>query len=87
MTDNTGKEKLKSILKKSKRTEIFISTLCILGILVCLYALQVEIYKAKDSSYKAFCDIDGFFSCSKVFMSKLVFYLKHKRVVICCFIF
>ena len=57
-------------LKKLKRLEILISTVCIVGLIICLYALQVEIYKSRDKSYVAYCDLNEYFSCSKVFSSK-----------------
>ena len=57
-------------LKKLKRLELLISTFCIAGIFICLYALQVEIYKSRDSGYVAYCDLNEYFSCSKVFSSK-----------------
>lgn len=63
-------ENQKYFLKKLKRCEIVISSLCIIGICICLYGLQVEIYKGKDKNYIAFCDIGAFMSCSKVFTSK-----------------
>lgn len=65
----TGKSNFKLYFKSLKRCELFISSLCCLGILVSLYALQVEIYKSRDKNYSAYCDI-GPFSCSKVFMSR-----------------
>lgn len=67
---STDRKEIKKYLKSSKRLEIILSFLCITGILVCLYALQVEIFKFKDKNYVAFCDIDGLMSCSKVFSSK-----------------
>ena len=60
----------KFFLKKLRKYEILISSICILGICICLYALQVEIYKSKDSSYIAYCDISAYISCSRVFTSK-----------------
>ena len=71
MENNSNEKKIqKEYLKKSKRLEFILSFLSIAGILVCLYALQVEIFKLRDKSYVAFCDISGFMSCSKVFASK-----------------
>ena len=61
-------------LKKLKRLEILISTICIIGLVICLYALQVEIYKSRDNSYVAYCDLNEYFSCSKVFSSRYIFY-------------
>ena len=65
-----NKTTYQSLLIKLRRIEISISTLCIVGILVCLYALKVELYKEKDNSYKALCDFNEWISCSKVFTSK-----------------
>ena len=42
------KSSYKLFLKSLKRCELFLSSFCCLGILISLYALQVEIYKAKD---------------------------------------
>ena len=63
-------EEYRYYLKKLKRIEILISTFCIAGLIICLYALQVEIYKSRDKGYIAYCDLSEFFSCSKVFSSK-----------------
>lgn len=60
----------KSYLKRLKRLEIIITFLSILGIFICLYSIQVEIYKSRDKSYVAFCDINDYISCSRVFNSK-----------------
>lgn len=43
---------------------------CLLGILLSLYAFHVEREKARDSSYKAMCDVSSSISCSKVFSSR-----------------
>jgi hypothetical protein len=67
------KSNYKSYLKSLKRCELIMSSLNCLGILLALYALQVEIYKERDKNYTAYCDI-GPFSCTKVFSSMLVFY-------------
>ncbi|CAG5123354.1 unnamed protein product [Candidula unifasciata] len=42
----------------------------VLGVLVCLYALHVEVSKEKDPSYKAMCDISEYMSCSRVLTSQ-----------------
>jgi hypothetical protein len=65
-----NKTNYKNLLVKLRRIEISISTVCIIGIFFCLYALKVELYKEKDSSYKALCDLNEWISCSKVFTSK-----------------
>jgi vitamin-K-epoxide reductase (warfarin-sensitive) len=57
--------------KSLKRYELIMSSLNCVGILLSLYAFQVEIHKENDKSYTAYCDI-GPFSCTKVFTSKLV---------------
>lgn len=67
---STDRKEIKKFLKSSKRLEVVLSFLCIAGIVVCLYALKVEIFKIKDKNYVAFCDINGLMSCSKVFSSK-----------------
>jgi len=72
MAVNMSKEKkslYKQSLKKLKRVELIVSSICVFGILICLYSLQVEIYSQRDKGYTALCDI-GPFSCSKVFNSK-----------------
>ncbi|RNA24947.1 vitamin K epoxide reductase complex subunit 1 1 [Brachionus plicatilis] len=67
MIENSSvdRKEYKTFLKISKRLETILSFLCIAGILVCLYALKVEIFKLKDKNYVAYCDIDGLMSCSK----------------------
>ncbi|KAJ7997384.1 hypothetical protein DPEC_G00228430 [Dallia pectoralis] len=43
---------------------------CVLGILLSVYAFHVETEKSRDSSYRAMCDISKSISCSKVFTSR-----------------
>lgn len=43
---------------------------CLLGIMLSLYAFHVEREKARDPSYKAMCDVSSSVSCSKVFSSR-----------------
>lgn len=43
---------------------------CLLGILLSLYAFHVERENARDPSYKALCDVSSSISCSKVFSSR-----------------
>ncbi|KAF3841296.1 hypothetical protein F7725_007158 [Dissostichus mawsoni] len=43
---------------------------CLLGILLSIYAFHVETEKARDPSYKAMCDVSISISCSKVFSSR-----------------
>lgn len=43
---------------------------CLLGILLSLYAFHVEREHARDPSYKALCDVSSSISCSKVFGSR-----------------
>lgn len=43
---------------------------CLLGILLSIYAFHVEREKAQDPSYTAMCDISSSISCSKVFSSR-----------------
>ncbi|XP_061559387.1 vitamin K epoxide reductase complex subunit 1-like protein 1 isoform X1 [Phycodurus eques] len=43
---------------------------CLLGILLSLYAFHVEREKARDPTYKAMCDVSSSISCSKVFSSR-----------------
>lgn len=44
--------------------------ICMVGILLSVYALYVELKKEKDPKYTATCDISEHMSCSKVFTSK-----------------
>ncbi|PIK42708.1 hypothetical protein BSL78_20432 [Apostichopus japonicus] len=44
--------------------------LCIIGIVLSLYAFHVETKKETDQEYTALCDISDRISCSKVFTSK-----------------
>lgn len=43
---------------------------CLLGIMLSLYAFHVERENAKDSNYRALCDLSNSISCSKVFTSR-----------------
>ncbi|KAM6970156.1 vitamin K epoxide reductase complex subunit 1-like protein 1 [Aplochiton taeniatus] len=43
---------------------------CLLGIILSLYAFHVEREKERDSNYKAICDLSNSISCSKVFTSR-----------------
>ncbi|XP_012678234.1 vitamin K epoxide reductase complex subunit 1-like protein 1 [Clupea harengus] len=43
---------------------------CLLGIMLSLYAFHVEQENAKDSKYRALCDLSNSISCSKVFTSR-----------------
>ncbi|MED6276709.1 Vitamin K epoxide reductase complex subunit 1-like protein 1 [Characodon lateralis] len=43
---------------------------CLLGILLSLYAFHVEREKARDPTYMAMCDVSSSISCSKVFSSR-----------------
>ncbi|XP_006009084.1 vitamin K epoxide reductase complex subunit 1-like protein 1 [Latimeria chalumnae] len=43
---------------------------CIVGIVLSVYAYHVETSKERDASYKAMCDISASISCSKVFTSR-----------------
>uniref|UniRef100_A0A8C8FAD3 vitamin-K-epoxide reductase (warfarin-sensitive) n=1 Tax=Oncorhynchus tshawytscha TaxID=74940 RepID=A0A8C8FAD3_ONCTS len=42
---------------------------CVLGILLSLYAFHVETEKSRDTNYRAMCDVSNSISCSKVFTS------------------
>ncbi|XP_064647857.1 vitamin K epoxide reductase complex subunit 1-like protein 1 isoform X2 [Lineus longissimus] len=60
----------------TKLGEMFISNatdhtlLNTFGIVVSMYALYIEVKKAKDKNYVAICDISDRMSCSKVLTSK-----------------
>ncbi|KAL6463819.1 hypothetical protein MHYP_G00282100, partial [Metynnis hypsauchen] len=43
---------------------------CLLGILLSLYAFHVESEKSRDANYRAMCDLSSSISCSKVFTSR-----------------
>ncbi|XP_045066064.1 vitamin K epoxide reductase complex subunit 1-like protein 1 [Coregonus clupeaformis] len=43
---------------------------CLLGILLSLYAFHVETEKSRDSNYRAMCNVSYSISCSKVFTSR-----------------
>ena len=45
-------------------------SLCLLGVVLSVYALYVEVKKTQDKSFQALCDINSRMSCSKVFSSK-----------------
>jgi len=44
--------------------------LCMLGFVVCFYALSVEFHKEADPEYEAMCDISEQMSCTKVLTSE-----------------
>ncbi|XP_013869358.1 vitamin K epoxide reductase complex subunit 1 [Austrofundulus limnaeus] len=44
--------------------------LCLLGLLLSVYALHVELTKERDPAYRAMCDLGESVSCSKVFTSR-----------------
>ncbi|CAH1802308.1 unnamed protein product [Owenia fusiformis] len=46
------------------------ATLCILGIILSIYAYYVEFNKERDPMFRAMCDYNGYVSCSKVFTSR-----------------
>ena len=48
----------------------FRTFLCLLGIVLSIYALYVEVRKMQDKSFTAMCDINSKMSCSRVFASK-----------------
>ena len=48
----------------------FRTFLCLLGIVLSIYALYVEVKKMQDKSFTAMCDFNAKMSCSKVFSSK-----------------
>ena len=80
-TKKQNKAAYQHLLLKLRRIEISICTICIIGIFVCLYALRVELYKEKDSSYKALCDLNEWISCSKVFTSRYKELTKNKQKI------
>ncbi|XP_060768925.1 vitamin K epoxide reductase complex subunit 1-like protein 1 [Neoarius graeffei] len=43
---------------------------CLLGILLSVYAVHVEREKSRDANYQALCDLSNSVSCSKVFGSR-----------------
>ncbi|KAF4073031.1 hypothetical protein AMELA_G00254160, partial [Ameiurus melas] len=43
---------------------------CLLGILLSVYAFHVEREKSRDANYRAMCDLSNSISCSKVFGSR-----------------
>lgn len=44
--------------------------LCVLGLLLSVYALHVELSKESNPDYRAMCDLGESVSCSKVFTSR-----------------
>ncbi|KAG9349987.1 hypothetical protein JZ751_026340 [Albula glossodonta] len=44
--------------------------LCVLGLVLSVYALHVEISRERDPEYRAMCDLAQSVSCSKVFTSR-----------------
>ncbi|EDO35534.1 predicted protein [Nematostella vectensis] len=44
--------------------------LCVAGVFLSAYALNVEVSKSNNKDYRAICDISEKISCSKVFSSK-----------------
>ncbi|XP_017274069.1 vitamin K epoxide reductase complex subunit 1 [Kryptolebias marmoratus] len=44
--------------------------LCLLGLVLSVYALHVELSRERDPAYRAMCDLGESVSCSKVFTSR-----------------
>ncbi|KAM6897904.1 vitamin K epoxide reductase complex subunit 1 [Xenentodon cancila] len=44
--------------------------LCLLGLVLSVYALHVELSRERDPDYRAMCDLGESVSCSKVFTSR-----------------
>ncbi|XP_060795402.1 vitamin K epoxide reductase complex subunit 1 isoform X3 [Neoarius graeffei] len=44
--------------------------LCVLGLILSVYALHVEVSRENDPNYRAMCDLAESVSCSKVFTSR-----------------
>ncbi|XP_005090388.1 vitamin K epoxide reductase complex subunit 1 [Aplysia californica] len=42
----------------------------LMGVVICLYSLQIELRKERNPEYRAYCDINERMSCSKVLTSK-----------------
>ncbi|XP_067100204.1 vitamin K epoxide reductase complex subunit 1 [Osmerus mordax] len=55
------------IPKWERKTRI---TLCIVGLVLSVYALHVEFSRERDPEYRAMCDLGDSVSCSKVFTSR-----------------
>lgn len=49
--------------------------LCFFGLVLSVYALHVELSRARDPDYRAMCDLGEAVSCSKVFTSRYDFIL------------
>ncbi|XP_069427019.1 vitamin K epoxide reductase complex subunit 1 isoform X2 [Ovis canadensis] len=45
--------------------------LCLVGLVLSLYALHVKAARARDRDYRALCDVGTAISCSRVFSSRL----------------
>uniref|UniRef100_A0A1A8U191 vitamin-K-epoxide reductase (warfarin-sensitive) n=1 Tax=Nothobranchius furzeri TaxID=105023 RepID=A0A1A8U191_NOTFU len=58
------------LLEKTLWERIARLLVCLLGILISLYAFHVEREKGRDPTYTALCDVSSSISCSKVFSSR-----------------
>lgn len=55
--------------KWERKMRIF---LCVIGLILSVYALHVELSHERDPEYRAMCDLGESVSCSKVFSSRYV---------------
>ncbi|KAL5017491.1 hypothetical protein ScPMuIL_007080 [Solemya velum] len=65
MAPKISKKQIVSITLKQNAAYI-----CMFGMIVCMYALYVELSAESDKTYRALCDISETISCSKVFTSR-----------------
>ena len=69
------------------QSEFFVSGLCIVGILICIYAIDIEKSGAKKTQYKRICDVNESMSCTLVLtskyghMAKLLFNLSENSIL------
>lgn len=57
--------------KWERKARIF---LCVIGLLLSVYALHVELSRERNPDYRAMCDLGESVSCSKVFTSRYVYF-------------
>ncbi|XP_054166843.1 vitamin K epoxide reductase complex subunit 1-like protein 1 [Oppia nitens] len=59
----------KQLISQLSRNTIYLSCISSIGLLLSIYSLSIEIRHQNGQTYDAFCDINSYISCSKVFLS------------------
>lgn len=60
----------KQLIHQLSKNTIYLSLISAVGLMLSAYTLYIEVIHETDSNYTAFCDINSYISCSKVFLTK-----------------